>query len=189
MYAGRPSAPRPRPTRLTVSLLNRVGGSVFEWRPQIRIPEAEREETAVSLHHGAKVLEAGCYQRGCDCGRLERPIWFSQFSAFTSDFAREGESGSKDRPRNTASRGLWHDRGSLCAVRHGFDARCAGQVPGAAHGRLDSPTHRASSVRIVGWIMGGRFRPSADKRFEKMVARDGIESPTPAFSGLDYFVV
>jgi hypothetical protein len=148
------------------------------------IDQAEREETAVSIHHGAKVFEAGCNQGRCDCGGLERLIWFSQFSAFSSDFAREAESGSKDRPRDTASRGLWHDHGSLCAVRHGIDARCAGQVPGAARGRQGSPTYGASSVRIVGGIMGGRFRLFADKCFEMMVARDGIEPPTPAFSGL-----
>jgi hypothetical protein len=39
-------------------------------------------------------------------------------------------------------------------------------------------------VRIVGWIVGWKFRLSAAKFFEMMVARDGVEPPTPAFSGL-----
>jgi hypothetical protein len=43
-----------------------------------------------------------------------------------------------------------------------------------------SPAHRASSVRIVGW----EFPLFATKFFEMMVARDGVEPPTPAFSGL-----
>ena len=147
--------------------------------------EAEREKAPFTIYHGAKVFEAGRYQGWCDWGRLEGTLRLSQFSTFACDFACEAESGSKDRPRDTASRGLWHDHGSLCAVRHGVDARCSGQVPGAARGRQDSPTHGPSSVRIVGGIMGGRFRLSADKCFEMMVARDGIEPPTPAFSGLD----
>ena len=39
-------------------------------------------------------------------------------------------------------------------------------------------------MRIVGWIVGWKFRLSAAKFFEMMVARDGVEPPTPAFSGL-----
>jgi hypothetical protein len=47
-----------------------------------------------------------------------------------------------------------------------------------------SPAHRASSVRIMGWIVGWEFPLFATKFFEMMVARDGVEPPTPAFSGL-----
>ncbi len=39
-------------------------------------------------------------------------------------------------------------------------------------------------MRIVGGIMGGEFRVCAAKFFRMMVARDGVEPPTPAFSGL-----
>ena len=42
-----------------------------------------------------------------------------------------------------------------------------------------------SSMRIVGGIVGGEFRACAAKPFRMMVARDGVEPPTPAFSGLD----
>ena len=39
-------------------------------------------------------------------------------------------------------------------------------------------------MRIVGGIVGGEFRSCAAKTFRMMVARDGVEPPTPAFSGL-----
>jgi hypothetical protein len=39
-------------------------------------------------------------------------------------------------------------------------------------------------VRIMGWIVGCKFRLLAGKSFGMMVARDGVEPPTPAFSGL-----
>ncbi len=44
--------------------------------------------------------------------------------------------------------------------------------------------NRGSELRIVGWIVGWKFRLSAAKFFRMMVARDGVEPPTPAFSGL-----
>jgi hypothetical protein len=72
-----------------------------------------------------------------------------------------------------------------------FDARGTGQVPGAVVGRQDSLVHGEGSVRncgldlrIVGWIVGWKFRLKAAKCFGMMVARDGVEPPTPAFSGL-----
>ncbi len=94
------------------------------------------------------------------------------------------KSGSEDGAGDAASRGLRHDYGTLCTVRHGLDAGCARQVPGTADGGQDSPAHRASSVRIMGWIVGWEFPPKAAKFFGMMVARDGVEPPTPAFSGL-----
>ena len=36
----------------------------------------------------------------------------------------------------------------------------------------------------MGWIVGWEFPLFATKFFEMMVARDGVEPPTPAFSGL-----
>jgi hypothetical protein len=61
------------------------------------------------------------------------------------------------------------------------DAR---EIPRTTDGRQNPPAHGASSVRIMGGIMGGRFRLCAAKFFRMMVARDGVEPPTPAFSGL-----
>ena len=42
--------------------------------------------------------------------------------------------------------------------------------------------NRGLNLRIVGWIVGWRFRSKAAKSFGMMVARDGVEPPTPAFS-------
>ena len=39
-------------------------------------------------------------------------------------------------------------------------------------------------MRIMGWIVGWKFQLCAVKFFGMMVARDGVEPPTPAFSGL-----
>ena len=44
--------------------------------------------------------------------------------------------------------------------------------------------NRRSDRRIVGWIVGWEFPPKATKSFGMMVARDGVEPPTPAFSEL-----
>jgi hypothetical protein len=43
--------------------------------------------------------------------------------------------------------------------------------------------NRGSDLRIVGWIVGWKFRLKAAKFFRMMVAREGVEPPTPAFSG------
>jgi hypothetical protein len=79
----------------------------------------------------------------------------------------------------------------LRTVGHGGDGGGAGQVPGAAIGRQDSPAHgdgsmrnHGSDLRILGWIVGWEFSSKAAKCFRMMVARDGVEPPTPAFSGL-----
>jgi hypothetical protein len=44
--------------------------------------------------------------------------------------------------------------------------------------------NRGLDLRIVGWIVGWEFRLLVAKSFGMMVARDGVEPPTPAFSGL-----
>ncbi len=36
----------------------------------------------------------------------------------------------------------------------------------------------------MGWVVGWEFRLCAANFFRMMVARDGVEPPTPAFSGL-----
>ncbi len=90
----------------------------------------------------------------------------------------------KNCPRCTASRGLRHNDGTVRAVRHGIYAGCTRQVPGTANGRQNPPSHGASSVRIMGWIVGWKVWLCAAKFFGMMVARDGVEPPTPAFSGL-----
>jgi hypothetical protein len=38
-------------------------------------------------------------------------------------------------------------------------------------------------------MLTGGFMTKLAKYFRMMVARDGVEPPTPAFSGLAYFVV
>jgi hypothetical protein len=45
------------------------------------------------------------------------------------------------------------------------------------------PAHGASSVRIMGGIIGSNFPLFATRFFRNAVARDGVEPPTPAFSG------
>ncbi len=67
------------------------------------------------------------------------------------------------------------------AVRHGSDAGCARQVPGAAHGRPNPPAHGASSVRVMGWIVGWKFWLCAAKFFG-MWWPGGVEPPTHAVS-------
>jgi len=73
---------------------------------------------------------------------------------------------------------------ALRPIRHGVEAGRAGQVSGAVARRQGTPAHGANSVIILGGTLGGRFRLCAAKFFGMMVARDGIEPPTPAFSGL-----
>ena len=155
-------------------------------RQRLRVSEREtqRQETAVGLRHGAEIPAARSHQRGCDLGRLERSFRLSQLSAFPGNIAGEAESGCQDRARCAASRGLRNDHGPVCPVRYGVHAGCARQVPRTTDGRQNPPAHGASSVRIMGGIVGGRFRLCTAKFFGMMVARDGVEPPTPAFSGL-----
>src|SRR5271169_5939013 len=141
--------------------------------------KAERQEAAVRVHHGAEILAPRSHQRRRDSCELEGTLRFSQLSPFTSDGTGEAESGPQNRAGCSAARGLWHNDGTLCAVRHGRHAGCARQVPRTTHGRQNSPAHRASSVRIMGWIVGWRVPLFATKCLRMMVARDGVEPPTP----------
>jgi len=73
----------------------------------------------------------------------------------------------------------------FCHNEHAaHEAERAGQIPEAVARREGTPAHGANSVIILGGIVGGKFRRCAAKLFRMMVARDGIEPPTPAFSGL-----
>jgi hypothetical protein len=146
--------------------------------------KAEGQEAAVRVHHGAEILAPRSGQRRRDSCELEGTLRFSQLSPFTGDGTGEAESGPQNRAACSAARGFWHNDGTLCTVRHGLHAGCARQVPGTASGGQNSPAYRASSVRIMGWIVGWKFPPFATKFFGMMVARDGVEPPTPAFSGL-----
>ena len=56
------------------------------------------------------------------------------------------------------------------------------KVSGTPAGRENPPAHGASSVRIMGGIMAWKFSLFATKFFGMMVAREGVEPPTPAFS-------
>jgi hypothetical protein len=167
----------------------------FRQGHRLRISEhkAQGQEAAVSVHHGAEVLEAGGSESRSHQGRRESTFRLSQLPACTGDGAGEAESGCEDGARDATSRGLRDDHAALRTVRHGVDARCTGEVPGAAMGRQDAPAHgegsvrnRGSDLRIVGWIVGWKFRLCATKSFEMMVARDGVEPPTPAFSELTF---
>src|SRR5207302_9858273 len=126
-----------------------------------------------------------------DQGRGEGALRLSQLPACTGDGTEQTKSGAEDGARDATSRGFRDDHATLRTVGHGVDARGTRQVPGAAIGRQDSPAHgegsvrnRGSDLRIVGWIVGWKFRLCATKFFRMMVARDGVEPPTPAFSGL-----
>src|SRR5208282_564313 len=118
------------------------------------------------VHHGAEILAPCSHQRRRDCCELEGTLRLSQLSSFACDGTSETEGGPENRTRSSAPRGLRHDHGTLCAVRHGLYAGCAREVPGTAHGRQNSPAHRASSVRIMGGIVGWEFPLFATKFFE-----------------------
>jgi len=76
-------------------------------------------------------------------------------------------------------------------IGHGVNARGTGEVPGAALGRQDSPAHREGSVkyrgsdlRIVGWIVGWKFRPEAAKFFEMWWPGTELNRRRQPFQGL-----
>ncbi len=70
---------------------------------------------------------------------------------------------------NAASRGLQYDPRSF--MLSPTWSRCARHVPGTADGKQNLPAHGASSARILGGIVVGRFRLCAAKSFGMMVAR------------------
>jgi len=151
-----------------VGVLQQLGGGArdtvdFE---RLRVPErqAQRQEAALGVHHGAEVPEAGRGEGRSDQGRGESAFWLSQLPACTGDGAGQTKGGREDGARDAASRGLRDDYAALRTVGHGVDARGTRQVPGAAFGRQDAPAHREGSVRnrrsdrrIVGWIVGWEF--------------------------------
>ena len=191
---GRFKEPKSKASKAPVPMHPLLAGFLLAWRERTKYAKesdyvfpsrkAERQEAAVRVHHGAEILATRSHQRWRDSCELEGALRFSQLSPFTSDGNGEAESGPQNRAGCSAARGLWHNDGTLCTVRHGLHAGCARQVPRTAHGGQNSPAHRASSVRIMGWIVGWKIQLSAAKFFRMMVARDGVEPPTPAFSGL-----
>ena len=191
---GRFKEPKSKASKAPVPMHPLLAGFLLAWRERTKYAkESDYVFPSVKLR-GKKPLSASImvqkYLRpaaisaGVICCGLEGTLRFSQLSSFAGDGTSEAEGGPENRARSSAARGLRHDHGTLCAVRHGLHAGCARQVPGTAHGRQNSPAHRASSVRIMGWIVGWKFPLFATKFFGMMVARDGVEPPTPAFSGL-----
>ena len=81
--------------------------------------KAERQEAAVRVHHGAEIFAPRSHQRRRDSRELEGTLRLSQLSPFAGNGTSEAESGPENRPRCAASRGLRHNDGTLCAVRHG----------------------------------------------------------------------
>ena len=108
-----------------------------------------------------------------------------QLPSFAGFGPGEDESRPEDRPGVPAAGAHQDYSPAVRPIRHGVEAGRAGQVPGAVAGRQGTPANGANSVIILGGILGGRFRLCAAKFFGMMVARDGIEPPTPAFSGLE----
>ena len=191
---GRFKEPKSKASKAPVPMHPLLAGFLLAWRERTKYAkESDYVFPSVKLR-GKKPLSASImvqkYLRpaaisaGVIRCELEGTLRFSQLSPFTGDGTGEAESGPQNRAGCSAARGLWHNDGTLCAVRHGVHAGCARQVPRTADGGQNSPAHGASSVRIMGWIVGWKFRLSAAKCFKMMVARDGVEPPTPAFSGL-----
>jgi hypothetical protein len=156
---------------------------------RLRVPgrPAQGQEAVVRIHHGAEVPAAGGGESGRDQGWAEGAFRLSQLPARTGDGAGEAQGGGEDGAGDAASRGLRDDDAALRTIGHGVDARGTGEIPGAAIGPQDSPAHGEGSVRnrrLNLRIVGCKFRLKAANCFKMMVARDGVEPPTPAFSVL-----
>ncbi len=191
---GRFKEPKSKASKAAVPLHPLVAGFLLAWRD--RTPYAKDRDYVFPslklkgkkplspLHPSAEILATGSYQGRSNSTGVERPLRFSQLPTFTGDGVGETEGRPEDRAGRSASRRLRHHDATVCAIRHGSHAGCSRQVPRTTNGGQNPPAHGASSVRIMGGIMGGKFWLLAAKFFGMMVARDGVEPPTPAFSGL-----
>jgi integrase len=191
---GRFKEPKSKASKAPVPMHPLLAGFLLAWRERTKYAkESDYVFPSVKLR-GKKPLSASImvqkYLRpaaitaGVICADWKGRFGFHNFRHSLATALVKLKVDPKTRTRSAAPRGLRHDYGTLCAVRHGLYAGCARQVPGTAHGRQNSPAHRASSVRIMGWIVGWKFSLFATKFLRMMVARDGVEPPTPAFSGL-----
>jgi len=189
---GRLKEPKSKASKAPVPMHPLLAGFLLAWRertkyakdsdyvfPSVKLRGKKPLSASVMVQ---KYLRPAATRAGRDLRGLEGTFRLSQLSSFAGDGTSEAEGGPENRTRRAAPRGLRHDHGALCAVRHGLHAGCARQVLGTADGGQNTPAHGATSVRIVGWIVGWKFRLLAAKSFRMMVARDGVEPPTPAFS-------
>ncbi len=169
---GRFKEPKSKASKAPVPMHPLLAGFLLAWHERTKYAkESDYVFPSVKLR-GKKPLSASImalaprsHKRRRDSFELEGTLRFSQLSPFTGDGTCEAESGPQNRAGCSAARGLWHNDGTLCTVRHGLHEGCARQVPGTAHGRQNSPAHRASSVRIMGWIVGWEFSLFATKVF------------------------
>ena len=127
-------------------------------------------------------------------GRSGRPasgLWVSHLPAHPG----VGPGGEQLRPKTRArtASSLQHQdhTGHLCPGHHAGQTGSAGDVPRRiVEGSMDGEKNGdklgdlAPGPHFVGILWAGAIRGNSDKCFEMMVARDGVEPPTPAFSGL-----
>ena len=109
---------------------------------------------------------------------------FHNFRHFTCDRVGGHETGSENRSGHSAPRGSGDYHEAVRTIGHGVHAGGAGKIPRAARRKPSSPAGWSTAVNTVGWTVGSSSRWKSSKFFGIMVARDGVEPPTPAFSGL-----
>ena len=158
---GKFKPPKSKASKAPVPMHPLLAGFLMAWRETNDVCQgqglclsqlpAERQKAAVCVHHGAEVLAARCHQ-----GR-RYPAEPSGYVSASTTFSHSLASALvklKVDPKTVqgvpAARGLQDNDATLRAVRHGVDAGCARQVPGAVAGRQSPPAHGASSVIIMG---------------------------------------
>jgi len=117
--------------------------------------------------------------------RAEDTLRVPQFQPFTGFGTGQDESGSKDGSGIPATSACYDHTSTLYAQSDMESKREAqGRFLEQLLGDRIHLLNGAGSVTILGGALGGRKSAKSYKSFAMMVARDGIEPPTPAFSVL-----
>ena len=145
----------------------------------------KRQETAVGFHHGAEVSCGPLLLRLALSGKDEQVRFgFHNFRHSLASALVKLKCDPKTVQGIATSRGRWDNHAALRTVGPGVEARSTGQVPGVAAGRQGPSAHRSEYSDILGLNRGLEKFGEIVEVLWIVVARDGVEPPTPAFSGL-----
>ncbi len=156
-------------------------GTQVGWSPRPGVPVARPGISDTRQQHSRAAHQAGGEEVGHRVGEL------AGAPKILRHLAARGRGGCEERPGALAAQSGLDDAGCLPAGGPGVAAQGGAQADGVRQKRGSNPSRACSGVGERPWWKCNQMQPNlkmAGCKLLKMVARDGIEPPTPAFSGL-----